>query len=181
MMTWITRISWFDTAADLSDSLLLQQVKESVEFFHGLLEVAEPMSDEFIAHPLTRCWLGYETAAGTYAAIMSVEAVRRGFHGRSPMDIDVKMAIYRRRMDTSLVLPPWKDDTDVLRSHRSNLMRRFPSQYSWQKTPERMPYLWPFVDDEGGYGLFISRHDRELLAAGERQLPNEIKKRIENL
>lgn len=179
MMTWLTRISWLDTAEDLSDNLLLQQRKEAFELVHFLL-VGE-RDEDLSNHPVVRMWTDYEAALAAYAAVVNLESVRRGYHNRGAGTLDTTVQQVRRTDSLSFVLPPWKEDTDVLRSHRSNLMRRFPDDYSWKGTPERMPYLWPFPDESGEYGLFVSKHDRELLAAGERSLPKEIKTRVENL
>jgi hypothetical protein len=58
-------------------------------------------------------------------------------------------------------------------------MRRWPSTYSFPRNPKDMPYLWPIVDDDGGYTLRLSKYDRELLAKGERSLSKNILERIE--
>lgn len=199
-MTWFTRISWFDTMTDLHTALLLQQNDDAVEavgkmIFPLLQEghiaggrkyYASYDDPDFANHPVARMWAGYETALAAYGAVSCVESVVRGY-AQSGKGLKISGMIsavrWETRSEAPMELPPWKEDTDVLRSHRSNLVRRFPSHYSdvWSEAPEGWPYIWPFVDEDGGYGLFVSRHDRELLASGERKLPKDVKKRIENL
>jgi hypothetical protein len=71
--------------------------------------------------------------------------------------------------------PPWIRDKWVLRSHRSNLMRKAPHIYGdkYDGTPENMPYLWPVIDHmkPDGYYLRLSKPDMARLATGERVLP----------
>jgi hypothetical protein len=71
--------------------------------------------------------------------------------------------------------PPWLQDKWVLRSHRSNLIRKAPHIYAdkYPGTPENMPYLWPVMDGKGGYYLRLSRPDLDRMQAPyfERELP----------
>jgi hypothetical protein len=53
----------------------------------------------------------------------------------------------------------------------------------WENCPENWPYIWPKVDErfEGGYTLWISRAEKKMIKAGERERPdNETLKRIVN-
>jgi hypothetical protein len=80
------------------------------------------------------------------------------------------------------VMPPWLADTDVLLSHRSNLVRRWPGYAAvFPRTPANLPYLFPFVDDEGGYTLNVSKAEQQMLRTGARTLPKSIQKKVVNL
>lgn len=69
--------------------------------------------------------------------------------------------------------PPWIEDKDVLRSHRSNLVRVAPRLYEaeFPGTPANMPYLWPQATHRGEVRLRLSAPDIERLEKGERELP----------
>lgn len=182
MMTWLTRMSFLDTAEDLETDLLVGQMRDAAELAEAIL--FQENEELTMAHPVVRIWAGYEIGLIGYLLSMNLELARRGIG--SPVSVfKITGAIQQLRSageDTTFVKPAWTEDTDVLRSHRSNMVRRWPQYASvWSKTPELMPYIWPFVDADGSYHLMLSKHDKELLASGERTLPPTIKKRIENL
>jgi len=178
---WMTRMSLFDTAADLEVDLLATAHEDSVRLFNALVyQNDEELTD---SHPLVRMWQGYHVAVGAYnAALAATMAQHRISFGTRALKVAGVVRQMRGDAPDPFVMPPWVEDADVLRSHRSNIVRRWPEYDGvWPKTPERMPYLWPFVDGEGGYELYLSKYDKEQLAAGERALPDSIKKRIVNL
>jgi hypothetical protein len=41
--------------------------------------------------------------------------------------------------------PPWLGNEDFHRSHRSNLLRKYPEHYRqfWPDEPDNLPYFWP--------------------------------------
>ena len=176
MITWMTRMSYLDTAADLDSDMLMQLAQESSELVREMLTVGENQS------PTVRMWQGYEVALAAYSASMEVELATRGVFTHLHLETATLIRDLGRSDDNEYDAPPWLEDADVLRSHRSNLVRRWPEQYgnSWAKTPELWPYIWPFVSD-GGYVLMLSKHDKKLLASGERVLPKKIIERIENI
>lgn len=184
MITWLTRLSFFDTAEDLTDNHLALQAH------HGNLLVnymrwdkqppvghgTEPIQPN---NPVLRMWQGYERALGVYCLSMVADLARRGYYMTST---STELSI--RKFD-DFELPPWWGDTDVLRSHRSNLARRWPKLYGkkWSGTPARMPYIFPLPDDsmERGYRLVISAAERRLLDLGERSIPTDVRNRMDNL
>jgi hypothetical protein len=181
-MLYMTRISMLDTMQDLDVNLLVTANRSADRLFRSMVfpdtaEVAD-------THPVMRMWTGYHVAVAAYATAAEAVMVGHGIHTGSASRLRAGVVRQLRAdEDDPFVMPPWHEDTDVLRSHRSNIMRRWPADYAdvWPKTPERMPYLWPFLDDEGGYALFVSKHDKELLAKGERKLPKNIAEKVENL
>lgn len=180
MMTWMTRMSFFDTAADLEVDLLATSYYDSVGLFDFLVYQEGDLAEN---HPAVRMWQGYHVALGMYAAATASTLVVHGISvGLETMKMAGAVEEMRREEEQPFVLPPWIKDTDVLRSHRSNIVRRWPEYADvWPGTPERMPYLWPFVDDEGGYSLMVSKHDKQALADGDRALPKTIAKKVANL
>jgi hypothetical protein len=185
-MTWLTRMSLLDTMEDLETPLLAQVSKESHELAYRMLTGAPfdknyKMEDN---HPVERMWGTHEVALTAYCAGASAELNRRGVGNGLHLAMGQLIESLRREEPAEFAQPPWLFDTDLLRSHRSNMARRWPEQYGrkWSGTPERWPYLWAFATDEdGSYGLFLSGHDKALLKAGERALPKSVKDRIENL
>lgn len=180
MMTWLTRSSLFDSALDMELPELARTAHESYALFMELV-FGEP-DDEFgpAPAPLVAMWVGYEAALAGYSVACAATLVSFGVTDASrPLALaQTTRELRQGGDDMPLEMPPWLMDIDVLRSHRSNMMRRWPDRYNWPRTPELMPYLWPVVDDSGGYTLKISKYDRELLAKGERKLPHDIQKRF---
>lgn len=182
VITYLTRMSFLDTAADLDLRALAQQYKEGQDLFLDM--VYDTTEKVEAAHPVRRMWLGYEVALGIYVNCIGLELTKRGIvRGLGSLATAQPVEELRRDHGAEFDLPPWFEDADVMRSHRSNLVRRHPDDYAgkWQGTPVAMPYLWPVVDDEGDYKLMISKYDKGLIASGERQIPASIKKRVSNL
>jgi hypothetical protein len=180
MMTWVTRISLFDSAEDLELNQLALAQRESESLFNELVfGEADPEHGDAPA-PLKMMWQGYEGALAGYSVACAAVLVGHGItNGVRSLEIANTIKDLRQGGDpVPFDMPPWLQDIDVLMSHRSNLMRRWPDSYSFPRNPKDMPYLWPIVDDDGGYILKLSKYDRELLAKGERSLPKKVMERI---
>lgn len=184
MMTWMTRMSLFDSAQDLELDQLVVAHKESYALFMELV-YGEP--DETIVvngeigapAPLRFMWEGYEVALAGLSVAYAAQLVALGVNAvQTSLTLAETVKELRRNEDAPFEMPPWIQDIDVLTSHRSNLLRRWPESYSWPRTPRLMPYLWPVCDDDGGYVLKLSKYDKGLLASGERALPASILERI---
>lgn len=184
MITWFTRFSFDRTAEDLTTQTLGWQLEEFRDVWSAMIGSNDGEIPD--NHPVLRMWEGYEFALGTYGMALCDQFTRV----RRQLDSTLYDVYYDiqdiKKDDKEFVYeaPPWFKDADVCRSHRSNLMRREPSNYkrTWPKTPENMPYLWPFIDDSPeGYSLMVSKAERELLRKGERALPKPIAARVKNL
>lgn len=184
MMTWLTRLSFFDTADDLNNSHLALQVRHGYHLVRHVRYGQQPEDPGFNklepTNPVLRMWAGYERALSVYALCMSATLTHRGFVMTDHISIDLSSMEF-----DDFELPIWWGDTDVLRSHRSNLARRWPKFYGskWRGTPESMPYIFPFADgsQERGYRLVVSSAERRLLDKGLRKLPDDIRERVNNL
>lgn len=183
-MIWLTRAGLFDSALDLELPELCVAQETSQSLFEELLLGAPTTGHAAASVPLSRMWQGYEIALAGYSVAYLATMVSFGVNGASRALV-LAQAVARMRVASEdgepMVMPPWLSDIDVLRSHRSNLVRRFPERYAeaWPRNPPLMPYLWPIVDDDGGYVLKLSKYDRGLLATGERALPKSILERIQ--
>lgn len=182
MIAWQTRLSFHDTAADLSTAHLAQGIQETRSIIYATAlgwDTEIPPN-----HPVLQGWIGYEPALAAYNVILSIELARQGVADATHLNVAGLIVNLRNKGEVGdFEKPPWIEDKDVLRSHRSNMVRRWPGTYQglWKGTPRMMPYLWPFVDGEGGYRLMVSKHDKGLLASGERFLPDDIRGRVANL
>lgn len=96
-------------------------------------------------HPATRMWEGHAGALCYYGMWMCDVWVQRGFQDslsekfyRSP-----EWASWDAR-----TYPSWLNSAHVIRSHRSNLLRKKPDHYEvygWD-FPHDIPYVWPVKD-----------------------------------
>lgn len=182
MITWHTRFSFGRTAQDLERVTLGYQIEQAFDVFVALTTEAE--TDVPDTHPVLRMWEGYEIALAAYGMELGLEfTVGRHMAEDRFWQFSAGVKAFKKSMNETYLAPPWKDDADVCRSHRSNLMRRQPGVYgdTWPRTPELMPYLWPFVDEDGGYDLMVSKTEQDLLRQGKRKLPPSIKSRVANL
>lgn len=182
MMLWLTRMSLFDTMDDIDTDLLATQRVDAWQLFTSFIYDTQLVAE---SHPVWRCWVGYEAAVAAYGAATDAALAARSI-GHGGLGMHFARGIEELRTageEETFVMPPWTDDADVLRSHRSNMVRRWPEHYAdtWRGTPALMPYLWPFLDEDGGYGLFVSKQEQKLLKAGERTLPKKIRERVMNL
>lgn len=184
MMTWLTRMSIFDSAEDLALPQLAQAHRESEALFYELVfGISDEDADDPVGPapvPLIGMWRGYEAALAAYSVACATLMVSHGVStGIRTLEMANTITELRQSGDpVPYEPPPWLQDIDVLMSHRSNLMRRWPEAYSFPRNPKDMPYLWPVVDDDGGYVLKLSKYDRGLLASGERSLNKKIMERI---
>ena len=89
-------------------------------------------------HPAVRMWEGYEGVLCRYGWVICMEWRGRGFR-------DSLMPFFWERKESDLApMPTWYDQ-DFIRSHRSNLLRKYPawySQFGWN-VPNDLPYVWP--------------------------------------
>jgi hypothetical protein len=167
------------TARTLDDRRLGIQKDQTLEILNGLT-----LEEEIPDHPVYRMWIGYEYALAIYGMFLCMEwTMHRKF--KDTVFWELGRAI--EEMGGSYEHPPWLRDKDLIRSHRSNLMRRWPRNYSWPGTPQDLPYLWPVnlfdvrTSEPAGYELMVSSEELELLKAGERTLPRRMRERVVNL
>lgn len=173
-------MSLFDSASALELDQLLHSQRASASLFYELV-YDEPDPDLGAAPvPLRLMWQGYEVALAGYSIACCATLVAHGVNtGVQALDLANTVDGLRANGDPApMDIPPWLSDVDVLSSHRSNLMRRWPTLYKWRRIPRDMPYLWPVVDEDGGYKLKVSKYDRKLLAKGERNLASAIMERV---
>lgn len=95
-------------------------------------------------HPAVKMWGGYEAALTLYGMTMCTEWVRQGYKDTLMVKFAKYLADFTKDAD-SVEYPAWLWDSDVMVSHRSNLIRKMPDFYGpkWPTTPNDLPYVWP--------------------------------------
>lgn len=165
------------TMAILDNERLNKQCLETVQ----ILRVLRGERDGYTYHPAVRMWEGHEPALLLYGLAACYEyRVKRGkqhdswhrLEEMSPSYWDPRTPLENERYEA----PGWLKNKWVLRSHRSNLVRKAPHHYEelFPGTPELMPYLWPRYS-LGGWDLYLSKPDQNRLETGERVLPEGLK------
>jgi len=92
-------------------------------------------------HPAVKMWQGYDVALAMYGLSMCREWIARGYKD-TMFDRFIK---HIPTSPTNISFPRWLHDEDVMLSHRSNLIRKFPEHYKplWSDVPDDLPYVWP--------------------------------------
>lgn len=92
-------------------------------------------------HPAVQMWVGYETALAGYGILCCQEWIDRGYNDT----MLERFEAVREAATRQIVWPPWLLNDEVARSHRSNLIRKFPEHYQplWPDETGELEYVWP--------------------------------------
>jgi hypothetical protein len=175
MQTFLTNIGWNKSLANLDDKRLGKQRVEAKQ----IVMVLAGESSGYQHHPAIDMWRGYERALCLYGAAACYQwRIIRKFNCEIYSWFSARETWFRAE-GHGTELPPWLQDPWLMRSHRSNLIRKDPVEYApkFPNTPENMPYLWPVNDwrETKGYRLLVSMADYQRMVKGERQLPSDLK------
>lgn len=166
-ITLFPNIGFFKSLRPLDDARLGKQRQDALKILKGV------MGEEEVPYHLSQdAWYGYEYTLGIYG--MSACSVwQQERNNRDSLAFRIHEILEAVPHETDM--PPWMEDLNFHRSHRSYLIRKRPAHYApmWPNTPENMPILWPqLVDtDSRGYRLRLSNLEERLLIEGERELP----------
>lgn len=180
-----------------SEALDKARLDRQINLVGKTLKVLEgDPTDDSHEDMIVRAWEGYTAALAWYGLILCNAWLQ--WKPSSQVTIRTRQAVWfnevfedamefdaetsREEMISRLPeLPPWVGNKNVHRSHRSNLIRKFPARYAdmFPGTPEDMPHLHPQIispdlHHAGGpkpYRLRIVEHELVLLKRGERKLP----------
>jgi len=180
MQTFVTHKTHAKTMRALDNDRLEKQRAETIQ----ILSVLRGETDGYANHPAVRMWEGYEPALVLYGLFVAHEwRIERGHNDTTwgkfaelAQEYGMVPSEPGQLLTAPVARPAWLDDLWVLRSHRSNLLRKAEHHYGEQfpGTPDDMPYLWPLNDDHGSYKLYVSKADVPRLANGERVLPDAL-------
>jgi hypothetical protein len=174
MQTFVTFRDWAQTSSALDDKRAGKQRLEAKQILEHLLGEAP---DFYPNHPVMDMWRGYEFALGIYGIQFCMDWYLKR-NNNDTIQFEIQNLLKKHNVGP-FVSPPWRDDKDLMRSHRSNLVRKDPSYKKvFPKTPEDMPYLWPHCHEDGSYDLRVSAADEKRLKTGERKLSKELRELV---
>jgi hypothetical protein len=105
------------------------------------VEALQLLRGQWSNHPAAKMWKGFEYRLGEYAEVICLEWVSRGYQDTCLAKVRAEKLKFKQ-----VGLPPWLGLEDLHRSHRSNLLRKYPEHYQgYFNEPNDLPYLWPTV------------------------------------
>ena len=177
MQTFVTRFGDGHTSHDLDSPRLGKQRLEALQ----ILKVLTGESTAWQHHPAVNMWRGYEMALCSYGSVMCLEWFQRGYKDTLAEEFALRQPKIRTgwsldrgagpELECEYRKPPWRWNTNVLISHRSNLIRKMPDRYAAMYPDQKagLPYLWPIVDfkdPEQDYILKISNSELKRIDSG---------------
>lgn len=95
-------------------------------------------------HPAVLMWFGYETALCKYGYAICDEWINRGYIDNTKSKI-LEHDWHYLNLYTLIKYPLWLGNEDFHKSHRSNLLRKYPEYYRkfWPDESDDLPYIWP--------------------------------------
>jgi len=93
-------------------------------------------------HPAVLMWKGYELVLIRYGIEICKEWINRSYKDSCLSQIQDFEWYYQHQ---TFKFTPWLGNEDFHRSHRSNLLRKYPEHYRqfWPDEPDNLPYFWP--------------------------------------
>lgn len=90
--------------------------------------------------PIVKMWLGHEYTLARYGHTMCFHWQRLGY--KDNLSDEFAKILAEASVGS---LPEWLYSPLLIRSHRSNLIRKKPEYYRrfWPVTPNNLPYYWP--------------------------------------
>jgi hypothetical protein len=125
-------IAFVETARHLDYRRLGKQRVEALQ----ILNTLQGKSSGWANHPAVKMWREHVPLLERYMNAMILEWQLRGYNNTMKLrDLKGKPAPSK---------PEWMT-TDLVLSHRSNLLRKEPHYYRilWPNVPDNIPYVWP--------------------------------------
>ena len=140
MQTFLPDENFVESARQLDDKRLGKQRLEALQILRTLFGE----QDTWKNHPAVLMWKGYEGSLFVYALAMILEWRGRGFKDNQIGVWEDLKNKYIMKVST-FKKPPWVGNMDFHKSHRSNLLRKFPEHYRkfWPNECDDLPYYWP--------------------------------------
>jgi hypothetical protein len=148
-MQTFTPYSDFEASARALDTKRLG--KQRVEVIQIVRALTVP-GYAWASHPAVLMWQGYEEALGRYGLTVCEVWQERGFTDTCAATIAADLASFGvtelrpyAELLSAQALPGWLFDPDLLRSHRSALVRKDPGHYAdrFPGVPPDLAYVWP--------------------------------------
>jgi len=132
MQTFLPFPNFYDSLKVLDTQRLGKQRVEAMQ----LINAIEGKTIGWRNHPAAKMWRDYLPALKLYHDTSIDAWVSRG----------CKNTMKKYGVTNAVTMPPFIGSEAFHRSHRSNLIRKFPSYYKiilgWDE-PDNLPYVWP--------------------------------------
>ena len=130
MQTFLPYPSFRKSAAILDSKRLGKQRVECLQLIRG----------QWINHPASKMWRGYEWSLGLYGLCICEEWQSRGYKDTCREKIEIELLKFPYSSS-----PPWLGNELFHAAHRSALKRKLPEYYSrfFPFEPDDLPYVWP--------------------------------------
>lgn len=134
MQTFVPELTFSACAQVLDRQRLGKQRVEVLQLLRANLD----MTLGWRNHPCAKMWRGHEAGLAAYGLAVCEEWVWRGY--KDTCADKIRSLVEPRDSD----LPSWWGREDIVLSHRSNLIRKFPEHYAglWTGVPDDLPYVW---------------------------------------
>jgi hypothetical protein len=93
-------------------------------------------------HPAAVMWRDHVPALAVYGKVICEEWIDRGYNDSMLPRFEL---IISGCQEEELQMPSWLGNENFHKSHRSNLLRKFPEYYrsQWPELSDDLPYVWP--------------------------------------
>lgn len=134
MQTFVPEITFEEIAKSLDYRRLGKQRVECLQILRANLGI----TDGWRNHPASKMWRNSPAGLCAYGVAMCAEWIARGYKDTCT---EKMIALIEPNAED---LPSWWGRTDIIESHRSNLIRKYPEFYRprWAETPDNLPYVW---------------------------------------
>lgn len=138
MQVFVPETNFRDIARVLDYRRLGKQRVETFQILRANLDLTLGWKN----HPASRMWADNLAGLSAYGVAMCEEWIARGYKDTTMEKIIALVA------PDPTDLPTWWGRTDIVESHRSNLVRKDADYYRpiYPDTPDDLPYVWVATD-----------------------------------
>jgi hypothetical protein len=143
VQTFVPELTFAQIARRLDSRRLGRQRVEVLQILNGIVMNRQ---HGWKGHPVTKMWMKNPAGLAAYGVAICDEWIRRGYQDAF-RDRGIREKIVRVMSPDQSDLPVWWGRDDIVLSHRSNLIRKFPEHYRpfWEGVPDDLPYVWAEV------------------------------------
>ena len=134
MQTFVPELNFSEIAQTLDYRRLGKQRVECLQILRANLGISSGWRN----HPASKMWLRSPAGLCAYGVAMCDEWIKRGYKDTC------REKLMEMIEPDPTDLPSWWGRVDIVESHRSNLIRKYPEFYrpKWVDTPDDLPYVW---------------------------------------
>jgi hypothetical protein len=134
MQTFVPERTFHDIGLILDRQRLGKQRVETLQILRANLGLTKG----WVNHPASKMWRGHEAGLCAYGIAMCDAWTAKGY---TDSCADKMRELVRPDAND---LPEWWGRADIMESHRSNLVRKFPEHYRnfYPAVLDNLPYVW---------------------------------------